>query len=100
MYIYLSKYVQKKTPVLHADFITTMSVETYINFRTRPLAAHFEQLAPRLSILMQVRWIDIHVFQWRKHKNMSNIFRLINPVHVMDTYIFKVNLFTKQAIYE
>ena len=55
MYIYLSKYVQKKTPVLHADFITTMSVETYINFRTRPLAAHFEQLAPRLSILMQVR---------------------------------------------
>ena len=28
---------------------------------------------------------------------MNNVFRLVNPVYDMDTYIFKTNLFTKQA---
>jgi len=42
----------------------------------------------------------MHVFLWRNHKNMNNIFRLANPVYDMDTYIFKVNGFTKQANYE
>jgi len=31
---------------------------------------------------------------------MSNVFRLVNPAYDMDTYIFKVNVFTKQAKYE
>ena len=31
---------------------------------------------------------------------MNNVFRLVNPVYDMDTYIFKVNVFTKQAKYE
>jgi len=31
---------------------------------------------------------------------MNNVFRLVNPVYAMDTYIFKVNVFTKQAKYE
>jgi len=31
---------------------------------------------------------------------MNNVFRLINPVHAMNTYIFKVHVFTKQAKYE
>jgi len=39
----------------------------------------------------------INVFQWRKHKNMNTVFRLINPAYDMDTYIFKLNVFTKQA---
>ena len=30
---------------------------------------------------------------------MNNVFLLVNPVHTMDTYIFKVNVFTKQAKY-
>jgi len=28
---------------------------------------------------------------------MNDIFRLVNPVYDMDTYICKVNVFTKQA---
>jgi len=31
---------------------------------------------------------------------MNNVFRLVHPVYDMDTYIFKVNVFTKQAKYE
>jgi len=44
--------------------------------------------------------MDIHVFLWRNHKSMHPVFRLVNPVHDMETYIFKVNVFTKQAKYE
>ena len=43
---------------------------------------------------------DIHVFLWRNHKHMNNVFRLVNPVYNLDTYIFRVNVFTKQAEYE
>jgi len=45
-------------------------------------------------------WIGIHVFLWRNRKNMNNVFRMVNTVYDMDTYIFKVNVFTKQANYE
>jgi len=31
---------------------------------------------------------------------MNTVFRLVDPVYDMDTYIFKLNVFTKQAIYE
>jgi len=31
---------------------------------------------------------------------MNNVFRLVNPVYDMDTYIFKVKAFTKQAKHE
>jgi len=31
---------------------------------------------------------------------MNNVFRLVNPVFDIDTYIFKVTVFTKQAEYE
>jgi len=31
---------------------------------------------------------------------MNNVFRLVNPVYDIDTYIFKVNIFTNQAKYE
>jgi len=31
---------------------------------------------------------------------MNHVFRLVNPVYAMDTYIFKVNVFRKQADYE
>ena len=34
---------------------------------------------------------------WHSYKNMNNAFRLVNPIYDMDTYIFKVNVFTKQA---
>jgi len=44
--------------------------------------------------------IDIHVFLWRNHTNMNHISRLIHSVYDMETYIFKVNVFTKQAKYE
>jgi len=37
---------------------------------------------------------------WRNHKNMNHVFRLSNPVYDMDTYTFKVNVFTKQGKYE
>jgi len=43
---------------------------------------------------------EIHVFLWRNHKNMNHAFRLVNPVYDMDTYIFKVNVFAKQAKHE
>jgi len=42
----------------------------------------------------------IHVFLWRNHKDMNSVFRLVHPVYAMNTYIFKVNVFTKQAKYE
>jgi len=41
--------------------------------------------------------IDIHVFLWRKHKNVNNVLSRVSPVYDMDTYIFKVDVFTKQA---
>jgi len=31
---------------------------------------------------------------------MNNVFRLVHPVIDMNTYIFKVKVFTKQAKYE
>jgi len=31
---------------------------------------------------------------------MNDVFRLVSPIYAMDTYIFKVNVFTKQAEYE
>jgi len=31
---------------------------------------------------------------------MHTVFHLVNPVYGMDTYIFKVQVFTKQAKYE
>ena len=31
---------------------------------------------------------------------MNNVFRLVSPVYGMDPYIFKVDIFTKQANYE
>jgi len=49
---------------------------------------------------VRVNPIYIHVFLWRYHKKMKHLFRLVNPVYDMDTYIFKVNVFTKQAKYE
>jgi len=45
-------------------------------------------------------WIDIHVFLWYSHINTNTVFRLVNPVYNMDTYLFKVTVFTKQAKYE
>jgi len=45
-------------------------------------------------------WIDIHIFLWRNHKHMNSVFRLVNPIYDMDTCIFKVTVFTKQAKYE
>ena len=35
--------------------------------------------------------IAINVFLWRNHKKMNNIFRLVNSVYDMDTYVFKVD---------
>jgi len=32
--------------------------------------------------------------------NMDNVFRLVNPVYDRNPYIFKVNVFAKQAKYE
>ena len=34
------------------------------------------------------------------HKNVNDIFRLVNPALDMDTYIFKETLFLEQAKYE
>jgi len=31
---------------------------------------------------------------------MNNVFRLGHPVYDIDTYLFQVNVFTKQAKYE
>jgi len=42
----------------------------------------------------------MHVFLWRNHTNMNHVNHLVDPVHDMDTYIFKVHVFTKQAKYE
>jgi len=38
--------------------------------------------------------IDSHVFLWRNYESMNNVFCLANPVYGMDTFIFKVNVFT------
>jgi len=35
----------------------------------------------------------MHVFLWRNHTNMNNIFRVVNPVYNMEIYIFKVTLY-------
>ena len=34
-------------------------------------------------------WIGIHVFLWRTYKNTNNVFRLVDPVYDMDTYLLK-----------
>jgi len=44
--------------------------------------------------------MDIHVFPWHNHENVKSVFYLLKPVYDMDTYKFKVNVFTKQAEYE
>jgi len=31
---------------------------------------------------------------------MNNVFRVFNPVYATDTFIFRVDVFTKQPIYE
>jgi len=43
------------------------------------------------------RGIRINVFLWRTRRNTNSVFRLVNPVYDMNTYIFKVAVFTKQA---
>jgi len=43
--------------------------------------------------------MGIHVFLGRSHTNTNNIFRLVDPVFDMDTYILKVDVFIKQAKY-
>jgi len=43
--------------------------------------------------------MGIYIFMRCNHKNMNTVFRLVNPIYDMDTYIFKVNVFTKQAKY-
>jgi len=40
------------------------------------------------------------LFLWRNHTNKNNPFRLVCPIYDMDTYIFKVGVFTQQAKYE
>jgi len=32
---------------------------------------------------------------WRNHTNIHQVFRLVHPVYGMDTYIFKLNVFTE-----
>jgi len=41
--------------------------------------------------------IHINVFRWRIRRNMNSASRLVYPVYGMNTYIFKVAVFTKQA---
>jgi len=41
-----------------------------------------------------------HVFLWCSYKNTNNVFRLVNPVHDMHMYIFKVGVSKQQAKYE
>jgi len=36
----------------------------------------------------------------RSHKNTNTVVCVVNPVYDMDTYIFKVAVFIKQAQYE
>jgi len=43
--------------------------------------------------------MGLHVFLWRNHKNINNVFRLVNSVYAMDTCIFKASVFTKQVHY-
>jgi len=40
------------------------------------------------------------VFLSRNHKDVNNVFRLVNPVYDMETYIFEAGVFTKHAKYE
>ena len=40
----------------------------------------------------------MRVFLWGNHTNMNTVFRL--PVYDMDTYMFKMNVFSKRAKYE
>jgi len=40
------------------------------------------------------------IFLRRSHKNTNNVFRMVNPVYVTDTYLFNVNVFKQQANYE
>jgi len=57
-------------------------------------------LPPVLAALMQYdpTWgIRIDVFLWRTRRNMNSVFRLVNPVYHMNTYLFKVAVLTKQA---
>ena len=39
----------------------------------------------------------MNVFLWRIRRNMNSVSRLIYPIYGMNTYIFKVTVFTKQA---
>ena len=37
------------------------------------------------------------VFPWRSHNNTNRVFRLVHPIYDLNTYMFKVNVFTKLA---
>jgi len=39
----------------------------------------------------------INVFLWRSHRHANRVWCLVHPVFDMNTYICKVNVFTKQA---
>jgi len=45
--------------------------------------------------------MGIHVFLWRSHRNTNRVFRLVNPVHDINTYVFvfKVSVFAKESKY-
>jgi len=36
-----------------------------------------------------------HILLWHSHKNTDNVLPLVNPVHYMNVYLFKVYLLTK-----
>ena len=60
----------------------------------------YQRGAPPKIFFVYLTCKKIVTYVWRAHKNMNIVFRLVNPSHGMDTYIFKVNGFTKQAKYE
>jgi len=39
----------------------------------------------------------MHVFLPRRHRHTNRVFRLVYPVYAMNTYIIKVNAYTKHA---
>jgi len=52
-----------------------------------------------LSCVSACDLLRVDVFLWRSHKNANSVFRLGNPVHGVNTLIFKVDVFTEQAKY-
>jgi len=68
--------------------------------RSRYICLFYVFLCTHTRVRGPTCWIGIQVFLGRSHTNINHVFRLDNPVYDMDTYIFKVNVFTKQAKYE